>query len=58
MRRRPHWSEEIVARGMAALARSNIVHQATIGLNFDMARGLDNVAYAMMKVLSFCVRLG
>ncbi len=51
-------ADEIVARGMAALARSNIVHQATIGLNIDMARGCDNVVYAMLKVLSFRVRLG
>jgi len=51
-------ADEIVARGMTALARSNIVHQASIGLNFDMARGLDNVTYAILKVLSFRVRLG
>lgn len=38
-------ADEIVARGMATLARSNIVHQASIGLNFDMERGLDNVAF-------------
>jgi len=51
-------ADEIVARGMATLARSNVVHQASIGLNFDMERGLDNVVYAMLKVLSFRVRLG
>jgi len=28
------------------------------GLNFDVARGLDNVAYAMLKILSFRARLG
>lgn len=51
-------ADEIVGQGMTALARSNIVHQASIGLNFVMARGLDNVTYAIRKVLSFRVRLG
>ncbi|WP_314374856.1 hypothetical protein [Sphingomonas paucimobilis] len=43
---------------MTTLARSNIVQQASIGLNFDIARGLDNVTYAVLKVLSFRVRPG
>jgi len=51
-------ADAIVTWGMTAPARSNIVQQASIGLNFDMARGLDNVTYAMPKALSFRVRLG
>jgi hypothetical protein len=35
-------ADEIVAQGMTALARSTIIHQASIGPNFDTARGLDN----------------
>jgi hypothetical protein len=35
-------ADEIVAQGMTALARSTIIHQVSIGPNFDTARGLDN----------------
>lgn len=31
-----------VAQGMTAFTRSTIIHQASIGPNFDTVRGLDN----------------
>lgn len=49
-------ADQVVAKGMVALARANIAHQASFDLHFDMARGIDNVSYGMLKFLSLRVR--
>lgn len=48
---------EIVRRGLEALARSNIEFHAEGGEEFDLARGIDHISYAMLKMLAFRTRL-
>lgn len=50
-------ADEIVSRGLDALARSNIQHHGEGGEQFDLARGVDNVLYAMLRMLAFRTRL-